>query len=264
MANELAGKVVVITGASSGIGAAMAELCGARGASPVLVARREDALAEVAARSGGEALVVAADVTRRGDVERARDAALARFGHIDAWVGNAGRGITRKVEDLTDDDLDEMMLVNVKSVLYGVQAVLPHFRARGAGHFVNVSSMLGRVPFAPFRSAYSASKHALNALTANLRMDLAATDPGIHVSLVLPGVVATDFGKNARHGGADSRGFPNAQPVAEVAEVIADLLVHPRAEAYTRPGMREQAAAYYAADDVAAVEARMRVAAVGR
>jgi len=142
--------------------------------------------------------------------------------------------------------------------------MLPHFRARGAGHFVNVSSMLGRVPFAPVRSAYSASKHALNALTANLRMDLAATDPGIHVSLVLPGVVATDFGKNARHGGADSRGFPNAQPVGEVAEVIADLIAHPRAEVYTRPGMREQAAAYYGAEDVAAVEARMRAATLGR
>jgi NADP-dependent 3-hydroxy acid dehydrogenase YdfG len=264
MANELAGKVIVITGASSGIGAALAELCGARGAAPVLVARREAALAEVAARAGGQALAVTADVTRREDVERARDAAIARFGHVDAWVSNAGRGITRKAEDLTDDDLDEMMLVNVKSVLYGVQAMLPHFRARGAGHFVNVSSMLGRVPFATFRSAYCAAKHAMNALTANLRMDLAVSDPGIHVSLVLPGVVATDFGRNAKHGGLDSRSIPNAQPVGEVAEVIADVLAHPRAEAYTRPGMREQAAAYYAAEDVAAVEARMRAATLGR
>jgi NADP-dependent 3-hydroxy acid dehydrogenase YdfG len=264
MANELTGKVIVITGASAGIGAALAELCGARGAAPVLVARRAEALAEVAARSGGEALAVPADVSRREEVERARDAALARFGHIDVWVSNAGRGITRKVEELTDDDLDEMMRINVKSVLYGVQAVLPHFRARGAGHFVNVSSMLGRVPFASFRSAYSASKHALNALTANLRMDLSATDPGIHVTLVLPGVVATEFGSNARHGGFDSRAFPGAQPAGEVAEVIADVIAHPRAEAYTRPGMREQAAAYYAAEDVAAVEARMRAATLGR
>jgi NADP-dependent 3-hydroxy acid dehydrogenase YdfG len=264
MTNELTGKVVVITGASSGIGAALAEICGARGATPVLLARRETALAEVAARSGAQALPVVADVTRREDVERARDAALARFGHIDAWVANAGRGITRKVEDLTDEDLDEMMLVNVKSVLYGIQAMLPHFRSRGAGHFVNVSSMLGRVPFAPFRSAYSASKHAMNALTANLRMDLAATDPGIAVSLVLPGVVATDFGRSARHGGPDSRGIPNAQPVGEVAEVIADVLAHPRAEAYTRPGMREQAAAYYAAEDVTQIEARIRHATTGR
>jgi NAD(P)-dependent dehydrogenase (short-subunit alcohol dehydrogenase family) len=183
---------------------------------------------------------------------------------VDAWVSNAGRGISRKVEDLTDEDLDDMMQINVKSVIYGVQALLPHFRARKAGHFVNVSSMLGRVPFASIRSAYGAAKHALNALTTNLRMDLAASDPDIHVSLILPGVVATEFGLNARHGGFDSRGLPSAQPVGEVADVIADVLAHPRAEAYTRPGMREQAAAYYGAEDVAAVEAKMRQATLGR
>lgn len=264
MASELNGKVVVITGASAGIGAALAERVGALGGAPVLVARREAELLAATARAGKDALAVVADVAHRDGVEKARDAALARFGHVDAWVSNAGRGITRKVEDLTDEDLDDMMQINVKSVIYGVQALLPHFRSRGAGHFVHVSSMLGRVPFATFRSAYGASKHALNALTANLRMDLAASDPNIHVSLVLPGVVATDFGLNARHGGMDSRALPSAQPVSEVADVIAETLVHPRAEVYTRPGMREQAAAYYSAEDVAVVEAKMRVATLGR
>jgi len=92
---------------------------------------------------------------------RAR-AALAKFGHIDVWVNNAGRGISRLVSELTDEDIDEMMLVNVKSALYGMQAVLAHFGERGSGRIINVSSMLGRVPFAPIRSAYPASKHALN------------------------------------------------------------------------------------------------------
>jgi NAD(P)-dependent dehydrogenase (short-subunit alcohol dehydrogenase family) len=248
MSDELNGKVVVITGASSGIGAALAEIASARGAKVVLAARRPAELDVVAKKCAGETLALVTDVTKRDDVQRLADAAIQRFGHVDAWVNNAGRGITRNVEDLTDADLDEMFLVNVKSALYGIQAVLPHFKARGSGHIVNVSSMLGRVPFASSRSAYNASKHALNALTANLRVDLRATHPGIRVSLVLPGIVATDFGLNALHGGIDNRKLPNPQPVEEVAQVMAELLANPRAEAYTRPGYKEQVVGYFSAD----------------
>lgn len=247
-------KVVVITGASAGIGAELAELVGREGGSPVLVARREKELNEVAARSGPRALPVVADVTRRADVERALATALGRFGRVDVWVNNAGRGISRPVSQLTDEDFDEMMLVNVKSALYGMQAVLPHFKERGEGHILNVSSMLGRVPFAPIRSAYAASKHALNSLTANLRMELRATHPDIHVTAVHPGVVATGFGLNARHGGMDSRALPNAQSAAEVARIIADVIEAPRADVYTRPGAREMVASYYAAEDLGALE----------
>jgi len=152
-------------------------------------------------------------------------------------------------------DFDEMMRVNVKSALYGMQVVLPHFKARGSGHIVNVSSMLGRVPFAPFRSAYSAAKHALNALTASLRLELRDAFPGIHVSTVSPGVVATDFGLAALGGGPDSRALAMAQPAAEVAEVIAGIIEAPRADVYTRPGMREMVVRYFAAEDMAAAEA---------
>ncbi len=250
-------KVIVITGASAGIGAALAQLVGSRGARPVLVARREPELEAVAARSGPGALVVVADVTRRADHERVLREAIAHAGHVDVWVNNAGRGISRTVSELTDEDLDEMMLVNVKSALYGMQAVLPHFLERGAGHIVNVSSMLGRVPFAPIRSAYSAAKHALNALTASLRMELRADHPGIHVTTVSPGVVATEFGKNAVHGGMDSRQLPNAQTAEQVAEVIAGVIEAPRADVYTRPGAREMVAGYFAAEDMAAAEAGM-------
>jgi NAD(P)-dependent dehydrogenase (short-subunit alcohol dehydrogenase family) len=131
---------------------------------------------------------------------------------------------------------------------------LPHFRQRGRGHIINISSMLGRVPFAIVRSAYSASKHALNSLTADLRMELAASHPGIHVSAVHPGVVATDFGLHARHGGLDSRKLPMTQTPEEVAAVIAGVIDQPRADVYTRPGARELVAAYYAAEDMGAAE----------
>jgi NAD(P)-dependent dehydrogenase (short-subunit alcohol dehydrogenase family) len=249
-------RVVVITGASSGIGAHLAETVASRGGKPVLVARRGSELAAVASKCGPNALAVVADVTKRGDVERARDQAIEHFGHVDAWVNNAARAITRKTSELTDADVDEMMLVNVKSALYGIQAVLPHFRQRGKGHIVNVSTMIARVPFAPMRSAYCAAKAALNSLTATLRVELRTSDPGISVSTVLPGVVATDLGLNALHGGPDNRALPNPQKVEEVAAVIADLLEHPRAEVYTRPGAREIVAGYYAAEDMGEIEGR--------
>ena len=249
-------KVIVITGGSSGIGAAVAQLVGQKGAAPVLAARRERELRVAAAKSGPNALAVVADVTKRPEVQRIVDAALSRFGRIDVWINNAGRGISRPVAQLTDEDFDEMMRVNVKSALYGIQAVLPHMKERGRGHIINISSVLSRVPFASFRSAYSASKHALMSLTANLRVDLRAEFPDIHVSSVMPGVVATDFGLSARHGGPDSRQLPFAQPVEEVAQVIADLIEHPRAEVYTRPIYKQQVAAYYGAEDVAVIESQ--------
>ncbi len=247
-------KVVVITGASAGIGAALAERVAALGGLPVLAARRERELGEVARRCPGTPLVVVGDMAQRADAERVAAAARGRHGHIDVWVNNVGRGITRLPSELTDEDIDEMMRVNVKSALYGVQAVLPHFKQRGSGQIINVSSVLGRVPFALARSAYSASKHFLNSLTANLRMELRASHPGIHVTLVSPGVVATDFGLNALHGGADSRAFSNSQTAAAVAEVICEAIVHPCADVYTRPAFRQQVVGYYSAEDLGAVE----------
>ena len=238
--------VVVVTGASGGIGAALAELLARRGASLVLVARRPDALAAVAERCGGSTLPVVADVTSRSEVRQVVEAALARFGRIDVWVNNVGQGITRMPSALTDDDIDEMIRINVKSALYGMQEVLPHFQSRNAGHVINVSSMLGRVPFAPFRSAYSGAKHFLNALTANFRAEVQATHPGIQVTLVSPGVVRTEFGVNALHGGPDSRTLPDSQSADEVAAVIGDLIETRRPDVYTRPGARERVLGYLA------------------
>jgi short-subunit dehydrogenase len=248
-------KVIVITGASAGIGAALAETVAKRGArGVVLAARRVAELSAVAAKLGDVALVVPTDATKRGDNELLRDRAIAKFGTIDVWVNNAGRGISRMVSQLSDEDIDDMMTVNVKSVLYGIQAVLPHFRERKRGHIITVSSGLSRFPFAPQRSAYSASKAAVNLLMASLRVELRDELPDVHTTTVLPGVVATEFGVNALHGGVDNRRLPSAQPVDEVAGVIADAIENPVAEVYTRPQMRELAARYFAAEDVSAIE----------
>lgn len=242
----MADEVVVITGASAGIGAALAERLAKDGAAVVLVARRAEALEAVRARCGDRALAVTADVTRPADMTRVAEAAIARFGHIDVWVNNAGRGITRLPSELTDADIDEMMLVNVKSVVYAVGAVLPHFKARGRGHIVNVSSVLGRRPWALFRSAYSGAKHFLNAYSAMLRDELREPYPGIQVSVVSPGVVATEFGINAVHGGPDSRTFEGAQTADEVAAVIAGVIRSRAADVYTRPESRQAVLDYLA------------------
>jgi NADP-dependent 3-hydroxy acid dehydrogenase YdfG len=239
-------KVVVITGASSGIGAALAQLLGKRGMSVVLVARRQAELEAIAAQCGANALAVIADVSLRSNVKRVVAQTLERFGRIDVWVNNAGRGITRPPSQLTDEDIDEMMSVNVKSVLYGVQEVLPHFKERGDGQVINVSSMLGRMPFAVPRSAYVGAKHFMNALTAMLRTEIQQTHPNIQISLVSPGVVYTDFGNSAVHGGPDSRSFPEGQSAEEVAEVIADVIESRAPDVYTRAGARQRVLDYYA------------------
>ena len=239
-------KVVVITGASAGIGAATAQLLASQGMSLVLVARRREALEAVAARCGGRAVPVVADVAERAQVQRVVTQALARFGRIDVWINNAGQGISRPPSALSDDDVDQVMRQNVKTALYGMQEVLPHFKARGDGHVINVSSMLGRIPFAVIRSAYCGAKHFLNALTATMRAEVQQTHPGIQFSIVSPPVVRTDFGLNALHGGPDSRQLPDSQSAEEVAAVIATVIASRRADVYTRAGARDRVAGYYA------------------
>lgn len=228
----------------------------------MLAARREaelGAVAEEARKLGATASVaVVTDVTKREEVFELRDRAIAELGHIDVWVNNAGRGITRTVLELTDDDMDEMIDVNLKSAIYGMQAAVPHFLERGQGHLINISSFLGRVPIASFRSAYSAAKAALNSLTANLRMDLRA-QPGVHVSLIMPGVVTTDFPRNVRgearppmNASAPGGGAMQAQTPDDVAARIAEVIQHPVAEVYTNAVLADVARRYYA--DVDAFE----------
>ena len=251
-------KSVVVTGASSGIGAAVASQLAARGDRVVLAARRGDELDRLAAQLGANTFAVVTDVTVRADVEHLRDRAVERFGAVDVWINNAGRGLSKLAAEVTDDELDQMIAVNVKSALYGMQAILPHFRARGSGQIINVSSFLSRVPMASIRSAYSASKAALNSLTANLRMDLAASDPGIHVTLVMPGLVSTEFAQRAVHGTPPIRpgaGAPS-QTADEVAAVIVRAIDEPVAEVFTNPALAGISRKYF--EDVAAFERGMR------
>lgn len=248
-------KSIVVTGASGGIGAAVATALARRGDRVVLAARRGDELERLARELGRDAFPVVTDVTVRADVEHLRDRAIERFGEIDVWINNAGRGVSKFVAEVTDEELDEMIAVNVKSALYGMQAVLPHFTARGSGHIINVSSFLSRVPMASIRAAYSASKAALNSLTANLRMDLAASHPGIHVTLVMPGLVSTGFAQNAVHGTPPIRpgaGGAPPQSAGEVAAVIAGVIDNPVAEVFTNPQLAAMSRTYF--EDVAAFE----------
>jgi short-subunit dehydrogenase len=247
----MANKTIVITGASGGIGAGIAARLAADGHSLVLAARRRRELENVArdamARGSSRAIVVETDVAKRADVERLRDAAIEAFGGFDVWINNAGRGITRSVLDLTDEDVDAMMALNLKSALYGMQVAVGHFIERGHGHVINISSFLGRVPLAPHRSAYNAAKAALAALTTNLRMDLRTKHPDIHVSLVMPGMVATEFGRNAIGSPPDTPIYsgPHVQSVETVADIVARTIEHPVAEVYTNPASAEMARRYF-------------------
>lgn len=246
-------RTIVITGASSGIGEALAYRLAADRHALVLAARRirelETVADEAVRRGAPNAIAIEADVTRRADVERIADRAGDSLGGFDVWVNNAGRGITRHVLDLTDNDIDEIMAVNLKSALYGMQVAVAHFveHRGGRGQIVNVSSFLGRLPLATHRSAYNGAKAALNALTANLRVDLRNTHPGIAVTLVMPGMVGTAFGRNALGSPPDTPIYsgPHVQRVEDVADIIAGAIEHPVAEVYTNPSSAEMARRYF-------------------
>lgn len=243
--------VAVITGASSGIGAALARLLGKKDFRLVLAARRGEVLQALSAEISGDALAVVTDVTRRAEVERLRDEAIGAFGAVDIWVNNVGRGNNSSVLELTDEEFDLMMTVNVKSALYGMQAIVPHFMERGRGHLINISSFLSRIPLASYRSGYNAAKAALNSLTANLRMDLRRKYPGIHVSLVMPGMVATEFQRNAL-GGTPSVSWTSRpgggamiQNADDIAMAIESVIESPREELYTQSGQPDTVARYF-------------------
>lgn len=191
-------RVVVITGASSGIGRETALAFARDGARVALGARSEDKLAKVAEEirvGGGAVLAVATDVTRREDVRRLIRAAHAQWNAVDVLINNAGVGLYAPVDRLTEAELEAQFRVNVFGPLFAIQEALPILRAQGRGQIINISSTLGRVAI-PLMGGYSMSKYALEALTESLRIE--ERPHGIDVILVGPGLTETDFQRNAK------------------------------------------------------------------
>ncbi|MDT7578439.1 MAG: hypothetical protein QOH17_4772 [Pseudonocardiales bacterium] len=198
---DLAGRVVIVTGASSGIGEATARLLHHAGARPVLAARRADRLTALSDELAG-ALAVPTDVTDPAQVQALVDAAVARHGRVDGLVNNAGASFHGQMEEVDLAAYLQLLQLNVVSVVAVIQAVLPVMRRHGGGRIVNISS--GTTVIAPPGvGAYAASKSAVNMLSTVARKELAAD--GIAVSLVLPSITATEFGGGMFRGGAGPR-----------------------------------------------------------
>jgi NADP-dependent 3-hydroxy acid dehydrogenase YdfG len=215
---EIDGSVCIVTGASSGIGAAAARVLNERGARVVLAARRADRLEELAAQLKG-ALAVETDVTVPGQLERLVARTLDKYGRLDVLVNNAGQGLHVPLEELDPADLRAVFELNVVAPLVGMQVVLPHMRAQSAGAIVNVSSATSLRVFAGL-GGYSATKAALNMLSQVGRVEWAAS--GVSVSVVYPSVTATEFHDHLRAGmiAAGARGIPRDPPEL-VGEAIA-------------------------------------------
>lgn len=224
---------VLITGASSGIGAAAARSFAAAGARLLLAARRADRLetlsSELAERHGTTSHLVALDVRDPGVVTRMLEDLPAEWAEIDVLVNNAGlsRGL-EKVHEGNIRDWDEMVDTNVKGLLYVTRAVVPGMVARGAGHVINIGSIAGHEVY-PGGAVYCATKHAVGAITRGLRIDLLGTS--VRVTTIDPGMVETEFSLVRFHGDADraARVYDRVQPLT--AEDVADAILY----AATRP-----------------------------
>ncbi|MFE7171294.1 SDR family oxidoreductase [Streptomyces sp. NPDC057616] len=191
------GKVIALTGASSGIGEATASHLASQGARMVLGARRQDRLTAVVDRitaQGGSAVGVVVDVTRREDLKRLTDAAVDRFGRLDVLVSNAGTMAVSPFDELRQDDWDAMVATHVTGLLNGIGAALPVFRRQRSGQFVNVASTAAYIVKSP-QAVYAATKTAVKVLTEGLRQE---AGPDLRVSLISPGFTHTEgVGKGA-------------------------------------------------------------------
>ena len=193
MNENIHGKVVVITGASSGLGEATARRLSAEGATVVLGARRADRLNNLTkefAAKGAKSLAVAIDVTDRGQVQKLVDSAVETFGRIDVLINNAGVMPLSSLEKLKLDEWDRLIDVNIKGVLYGIAAALPHMKRQKSGHIINVSSVAGH-KVGPTFAVYSATKHAVRTLSEGLRMEVKPYN--IRTTIISPGAVATEL-----------------------------------------------------------------------
>lgn len=217
---DLTGRTVIVTGASSGIGAATARLLHQAGAYPVLAARRGNRLESLSKELDG-ALAVPTDVTDRAAIQRLVAATLDRYGRIDGLVNNAGVSLHTPLDELDLDEFTHALALNVVSVVAVTQAVLPAMRAQQSGRIVNISSGTTRMVL-PGAGGYAATKSALNMLTSIFREELRAD--AIAVSLVLPSITATEFGGSRYQPGQQLRPGMIAHSPEYVAQVIVRAL----------------------------------------
>jgi NADP-dependent 3-hydroxy acid dehydrogenase YdfG len=231
MAVNIEGKVVVITGASSGLGESTARFLAANGAKVVLGARRKDridALVNDITAKGGSVLGFKTDVTKRGDVEALVKGAMDRYGRIDVIVNNAGIMSIAPMAALKVDEWDRMIDVNIKGILYGVAAVLPIMQKQKQGHIINIASVVGFKILAPGGVVYSATKFAVRAVTEGLRMETRADN--IRTTIISPGAVATELAE----GTSDEAIRENLRELYKIA-IPADSIAHAIAYAIEQP-----------------------------
>lgn len=227
-------RVVAITGASAGIGRATALRCARRGDAVAICARRTEKLEAVAAEirsAGGRPLSMRADVTSPADMQRFVDATVERFGTLDVMMCNAGFGIAGAIDEITPEQMRELIDVNYMGTFYAARTALPRFRSKGSGHIIIVSSIVGRRGV-PYMGAYSATKFAQVGMAECLRAELAGS--GIHVTVVYP--VSTDtefFDVMSRETGTTvSRTAGPRQDAGAVAEAIARAMDRPVPEVF--------------------------------
>ncbi|RYZ42094.1 MAG: SDR family NAD(P)-dependent oxidoreductase [Myxococcaceae bacterium] len=236
-------KVIVITGASSGIGRTTALLLAKKGAHVVLAARREEPLEDLAAECealGVQALVVPTDVADAASVHHLAQEAVRVFGHFNGWVNNAGVYMLGSLEETPDEAFRQLMEINFFGTVSGARAALGQFRRQGYGTLVNVSSAFGTVP-APYLSAYVSSKFAVRGFSASLRQELLRT--GIDVCTVMPAAIDTPLWRHtANYTGWRIRPVEPVYAPERVARAILRVLRHPEPETLVGPSGKSFAA----------------------
>ena len=224
-------KVVVITGASSGLGESTAKLLARQGAKVALGARRKDridAIVNEISASGGKAVGFAVDVTKRDEVEALIQGAVQSFGRVDVLVNNAGIMPIAPINLLKVEEWDRQIDINIKGVLYGVAAVLPQMQKQKSGHIINMASVFGIKMFAPGGTVYCATKAAVRALTEGLRMELHSQN--IRCTLISPGAIATELSESSSDEATrkNLREFMKmAIPASAIARAIAYAIEQP-------------------------------------
>lgn len=198
MKYEIKGKVIAITGASSGIGRSIALMLAKEGAKVVLGARRCDRLEELAAdirKDGGEVAYTVTDVKRRDDLTNLVKVALDNYGRLDVMINNAGVSELSRIDELDIDGWEEMIDVNLKGVLYGIAAAIPAFREQGSGHIINIISTSG-IKIVPLQGVYAGTKNAVRTISEALRQE---SNGWLRVTGISPGFVQTEFVNNLKN-----------------------------------------------------------------